>query len=150
MHIPTILFTAVISLALGAALIAGGALPAPSFAGEIRPAGSPAERQWLSIGQVNERLEAAGYRNIEKIEREHGVYEARATDRNGLRVKLHVNPQTGEVTDSRSREEHRKHEKESASGESRARDAASSTDCTKRRCRDDLQAATPATPPAAR
>ncbi len=35
-------------------------------------------------------------------------------------------------------------------GETRGRDAASSAECNKRRCRDDLQAATPATPPAAR
>ncbi|WP_353739902.1 PepSY domain-containing protein, partial [Accumulibacter sp.] len=38
------------------------------------------------MGQVHQKLEAAGYRNVEKIEREHGVYEARATDRNGVRV----------------------------------------------------------------
>jgi hypothetical protein len=67
-----------------------------------------AERQWLSIGQVHQKLEAAGFRNVEKIEREHGVYEARATDRNGERVKLYIHPQTGEVTERSARAEHRK------------------------------------------
>ena len=40
--------------------------------------GTPAqtERQWLSIGEVHQKLEAAGYRKVEKIEREHGAYEA--------------------------------------------------------------------------
>lgn len=149
MRIPTILAAAFASLVLGAALMAGGFLPVSSFADEHRTGGASADRQWLTIGQVNQRLEAAGYRNIEKIEREHGIYEARATDPNGRRVKLHINPQTGEVTDSRARHESRKHDKEAASGESRGRDAPSSAECSKRRCRDDLQATAPASAPLA-
>ena len=134
-----------ISLALGTGLLAGGFALAPSFAGETRPAPT-AERQWLSIGQVHQKLEAAGFRNIEKIEREHGVYEARATDRNGARVKLHVNPQTGEVTE---RNEHRKRDREGASGESRQREGSASVECNKRRCRDDMPQSPAAAKPAA-
>jgi hypothetical protein len=103
---------------------------APSIAGENRPM-SAAERQWLSIPQVHEKLEAAGYRNVEKIERERGGYEARATDRQGDRVKLYVNPQTGEIVNQRG--EGRRH---GADADSKR----SSADCTKRRCRDDLPA----------
>lgn len=110
------------------ALIAGGIVFAPSFAGESRNASAAgSERQWLSIGQVHDKIEAAGYRNVEKIEREHGVYEARATDRSGARVKLYINPQTGEVAGQAQRQESRKHDRDGAS---------SPADCTKRRCRD--------------
>lgn len=129
------------SLTLGAALLAGGF----ALAGERRSAPpAPSERQWLSIGRVNDKIEAAGYRNVEKIEREHGVYEARATDRNGMRVKLYINPQSGEISER------------PGSGPrhaSRGRDrdgAVSSADCNQRRCRDDRPAGATATPPAAR
>lgn len=135
------LLTIISSFALGSLLAASGMMLAPSFAGESRPAPT-AERQWLSIPQVHAKLEAAGYRNVEKIEREHGGYEARAIDRYGERIKLYVNPQTGDVLDQRAhgKRVHR-------DGEGRQRDAASSTDCNKRRCRDDMpQVMTPAVP----
>lgn len=132
------------SLTLGAALIAGGIALTPSFAGESRNSSSGAgERQWLSISQISTRIEAAGYRNVEKIEREHGVYEARATDRNGTRVKLHINPQTGEIS---NRSDHEQRQE----GSKRDRDSASSsTNCNKRRCRDEpAPGATPLSPAA--
>lgn len=142
-----------ISLLLGAGLIAGGSALAPSFAEESRSAPA-AERQWLSIGQVHQKLEAAGFRNVEKIEREHGLYEARATDRNGVRVKLHINPQTGEVTDRSDRGEHRKRDREGAFGDARPREgsasAANSAECNKRRCRDDLPQSPAVARPAAK
>jgi hypothetical protein len=129
------------SFVLGIVLATGGVMLAPSFAGEVRPAVS-AGRQWLSISQIHEKLEAAGYRNVEKIEREHGGYEARATDRNGERIKLYLNPQTGEILDQR---DHGKGER--SDGEGRRREAASSADCNKRRCRDDIpQSKTSVTP----
>ena len=128
--------TLLTSLVLGGGLAIGGVLLAPSIAGEHRAAPAGA-RQWFSIAQVHDKLEAAGYRNIEKIERERGGYEARATDRQGDRVKLYVNPQTGEIMNQRG--ENRRHSM-GAEG-SRA-----SVDCNKRRCRDDLppQPASPA------
>lgn len=134
------LSTILSSLALGSSLAFGSIALSPSFAGESRtaPAG---ERQWLSIPQVHEKLEAAGYRNVEKIEREHGGYEARATDRNGERIKLHVNPQTGEAIDQRN-----PGKRITVASDEGRRDSAN---CNKRRCRDDLPAtsvnATPAT-----
>ena len=134
-----------ILLVLGAGLLAGGFALAPSFAGETRQAPT-AERQWLSIGQVHQKLETAGFRNVEKIEREHGVYEARATDRNGARVKLSINPQTGDITE---RSEHRKRDREGASGENRQREGSASVECNKRRCRDDMPQSPAAAKPAA-
>ncbi|MDY0107469.1 MAG: PepSY domain-containing protein [Giesbergeria sp.] len=128
--------TLLTSLALCGGLAVGGALLAPSIAGENRPA-LTGERQWLSIAQIHDKLEAAGYRNIEKIERERGGYEVRATDRQGDRIKLYVNPQTGEIMKQRG--ENRRQGMD-------AEGARQSADCNKRRCRDDLppQSAMPA------
>jgi hypothetical protein len=128
--------TTISSFALIGALVAGGSLLAPSFAGEGRTA-SAGEKQWLTIPQVHEKLEAAGYRNIEKIERERGGYEVRAIDRNGERVKLYVNPRTGELLDQRSG-------RRASDGSDKQRRYAA--DCNERRCRDDLppKAASPA------
>ncbi len=121
--------TMISSIALAGAFTVGGAMLAPSFAGEDRTT-QAGGRQWLSIPQVHEKMEAAGYRQIEKIERERGGYEARATDRQGERIKLYINPQTGEIIDRGS---HGKRAKNS-SGDSRR----NSADCNERRCRDDL------------
>ncbi|MNF11414.1 hypothetical protein D3C80_2126270 [compost metagenome] len=56
----------------------------------------------LTIRQVYDKMEAAGYRNISEIERsrKHG-YEVKAYDPQGQRVKLYVDPQSGAVTRSR-------------------------------------------------
>ncbi len=134
--------TLVSAFALGTALVAGGASLAPVFAGDSRPA-SVSERQWLSIPQIHDKLVAAGYRNIEKIEREDGIYEARATHRNGERVKLYLNPQTGEIIDRQKRKSSRDKQDRGAYSQ----DSRNSADCTKRRCRDDLPTPATAIPP---
>lgn len=120
-------------------LVLGSALLAPAFAADQRP--------WLGIPQIHEKLEAAGYRKIEKIEREHGGYEVRATDRNGARIKLYVNPQNGEISD-RHGHGHGKREREAdGAGSTRQRDSAN---CNQRRCRDDLPASPAGTAPGAK
>lgn len=126
-------------LAIGASLIGGASALLPAFAADSRGTPPQTERQWLSIGEVHQKLEAAGYRKVEKIEREHGVYEARATDRNGARVKLRIHPQTGEITDRGDRHDGARKREYDGGGKS-------SPDCNKRRCRDDLPA--PAAAPA--
>lgn len=125
--------TAVFALVLGAGFVGGGVALSSSFARDdgLLVAG---ERLWLSIPQVHDRLDAAGYRNIEKIERERGGYEVRAADRNGQRVKLHVNPQTGEIYDRGG--EGRRHDNSDARGMLDTWRGAA--DCNERRCRDDL------------
>lgn len=130
------------ALALGAGLVAGGVLLAPASAQDNRPA-STSDRQWLSIPQIHDKLVAAGYRNIEKIEREDGAYEVRATNRNGARVKLYLNPQTGEIRDRQARESgHGDGDSRSISNGQRA------ADCNERRCRDDLPQKAATTSPA--
>lgn len=117
------------ALAIGIALGAASTWVTPAFSDDKRApaAAGPADRQWLSIPQIVDKLEAAGYRNIEKVEREHGNYEVRATNRDGKRSKLYVHPQTGEVIDHRQRESDEGGERKGASA-----------DCNERRCRDDL------------
>jgi hypothetical protein len=87
--------------------------------------------KWLSIPEVHARLEAAGYRNIEKIERESGAYEVKATDRAGRRIKLQVHPQTGDVIDQRQHDAKRDKYRGTYKDQR-------SADCNERRCRDDL------------
>jgi hypothetical protein len=120
-------------LALLAALIA---LPVGASGSDGAPPASGAA--WLPLGEVVRRLEDAGYRNIEKIEREHGLYEARATGRDGERVKLTVHPRTGEIARHGARRE----------GALERDGRPMAPECTKRRCRDDRPAAPGAPLPA--
>ena len=105
----------------------------PSHAEDVRSANTD-KAKWLSIPEVHARLESAGYRNIEKIERESGSYEVKATNQAGRRIKLYVHPQTGEIIDQRQRDANRdKYEGGYAKNNLR-----NSADCNERRCRDDL------------
>lgn len=111
-----------------------GSITAAALAASAQSQPAPAaQRPWLSIPQIHDTLEAAGYRNIEKIERERGNYEVKATSREGQRVKLYVHPQTGEILDLRRRDA--KQDKPAGWGQR-------GSECNKRRCRDDLPAAT--------
>jgi hypothetical protein len=119
------------------AAIAIGTFAVSSVAQSNPPAGS----QWLSIPQVVDKLDAAGYRNIEKVERERGSYEVKATDRNGQRVKLYLHPQTGEIMDRQGRDARRdRYGRNDAPNDPR-----NAPDCNERRCRDDLPVAIPST-----
>lgn len=60
-----------------------------------------AQGSWLTMHQVQVKLEAMGYRDVEKIERERDGYEAKATTAQGQRVKLAVAPRSGEVIEAR-------------------------------------------------
>lgn len=62
----------------------------------------PAQASWLTLHQVQVKLEAIGYRDIEKIERERDGYEAKATSAQGERVKLTVTPRSGEIIEARA------------------------------------------------
>lgn len=97
------------ALAIGAsALVAGTAAQAQTAAPAQAPAQAAQAAQaapaapMLTIRQVYDKMEAAGYRNISEIERssKHG-YEVKAYDPQGQRVKLRVDPQSGAVTRSR-------------------------------------------------
>ena len=91
-----------------AALLATAFFSISSHAQDGRSANTD-KVKWLSIPEVHARLESAGYRNIEKIERESGSYEVKATDQAGRRIKLYVHHQTGEIIDQGQRDA--KHDK---------------------------------------
>lgn len=91
------------ALAIGAsALVAGTAAHAQAAGPATTPAAVAPAAPMLTIRQVYDKMEAAGYRNISEIERssKHG-YEVKAYDPQGQRVKLYVDPQSGAVTRSR-------------------------------------------------
>lgn len=60
------------------------------------------QASWLTMHQVQVKLEAMGYRDIEEIDRERNHYEARATDARGQRVKVAIAPRSGEIIKSRA------------------------------------------------
>ncbi|TNF60743.1 MAG: PepSY domain-containing protein [Burkholderiales bacterium] len=92
---------AVSVLATGAAVLlpaVAQTTQAPSAAANTTPSGQP-----LTIVQLHERLEAAGYSNIRKIEAERDRFEVYATNREGQRVELDVDIFTGQVLRSETR-----------------------------------------------
>ena len=92
-----------IAIAAGAATTWGVAqTQAPSAAQAPAAAIAPAAAQ-LTIRDVYDRMETAGYRDIREIEWDHGRYEVRASNAQGERVKLYVNATTGAVESSRLR-----------------------------------------------
>ncbi len=51
----------------------------------------------LSMEELVATLKQQGYSEIYEIERERGVYEVKARSENGSRVKLYVDPESGEI-----------------------------------------------------
>ena len=96
--------TLIATLALTGGLIGAGAAIVPAFAQSVTPAASPAaattpaaQSSWMSLKDVQTKLEAAGYTDFREIERDKDKYEVKATDPQGQRVELDVDPVTGEV-----------------------------------------------------
>nr|WP_246253988.1 PepSY domain-containing protein [Comamonas jiangduensis] len=57
----------------------------------------------LNIRQIYDRLDAAGYRELQEIEWSDGRYEVKGMNAQGERVKLEVDGNTGEVLRSRTK-----------------------------------------------
>ncbi|SDM38990.1 Peptidase propeptide and YPEB domain-containing protein [Oryzisolibacter propanilivorax] len=93
------------AIAASAAMTAGIAqaqAPAPSVAPAASAAAvSPQAR--LTLRDIYDRMEAAGYRDIREIEWDHGRYEVKADNARGERLKLYVNATTGAVEKTRVR-----------------------------------------------
>lgn len=88
--------TLIATLALTGGIIGAGAASIPAFAQTAAPT-TAAQSTWMTLQQVQARLEAAGYRDFEKIERDSDKYEVKATDAQGRRVEIDVDPVSGEV-----------------------------------------------------
>jgi hypothetical protein len=92
--------TLIATLALTGGLIGAGAAIVPAFAQDAAPAATsaaPAQSNWLSIKDVLNKLEAAGYSDFREIDLDKNKYEVKATDPQGQRVELDVDPVTGDV-----------------------------------------------------
>jgi len=60
---------------------------------------------WLAIPAIYAKVTAAGFNDIYEIEREDNGYEVKAIGPHGERIKLLVDPVTGEVLQSRSKQD---------------------------------------------
>ncbi|OXR48924.1 hypothetical protein PuT2_10080 [Pusillimonas sp. T2] len=96
-------------IALSSAALAVSAIPAHAQTAPATPpaaaaTANPGQAQWLNIGQIHDKLTAAGYTDIREIERERGGYEAKALDKEGRQVKLYIDPRSGDVINQRTRD----------------------------------------------
>jgi len=91
--------TLIATLALTGGIIGAGAMFVPAFAQNAATATTTttAEANWMTTEQVQTKLQAAGYRDFDKIERDSKKYEVKATDAQGRRVELDVDPVTGDI-----------------------------------------------------
>jgi hypothetical protein len=108
------------TLAVSAGLIAGGAFLAPVLAQTNADTTMSSQADWLTIPQLYERLEAAGYTAIDEIEREDDGYEVKATDRDGRRVEIDVHPITGEVLKTEVKRDKRSGDRSDMSDDTRS------------------------------
>ncbi len=96
------------ALTLTAAVLTGGAMLVPALA---QPAATQPQApaattvNALPLSQVLSRLEAAGYTAIDEIERERDAVEVKATDAQGRRVELKLDPVTAEVLKTKLKSE---------------------------------------------
>lgn len=92
-----LLLAATLSTAALAAvtLTAPARAQAPSGAAAVATAPAP-----LPLSQVLARLEAAGYTDVQEIERKRRHVEVKATDAQGRRVELRLDPATAQVLDT--------------------------------------------------
>ena len=95
----TITRHSILALAMGAALTLGIA-QAQTQTQTPPPANAPQ----LTVRDIYDRVEAAGYRNIREIEHEHGRYEVKAQNAQGAHVKLYVNATSGALESTRTRD----------------------------------------------
>ncbi|MFT0849235.1 PepSY domain-containing protein [Achromobacter sp. F4_2707] len=82
---------------------ATAATPAPTAIEST--AGSNQKLPWLNLGEVYERVTAAGYTDVSEIEREKQGYEVKARDAQGRFVKLYINPLDGTVMKKKVRDD---------------------------------------------
>ncbi len=89
--------------AAAAAVLATGLAQAQAPAPAPAPAAASAPATpKLTIRDIYDRMEAAGYRDMREIEYSQGRYEVKARNAQGERVKLYVNATTGAVERTRS------------------------------------------------
>lgn len=82
-------------IALSAAgFLATASLPALASSDDVS-CGNVSGQQ-MSVQNIAAKVSGMGY-DVRKVERDDGCYEVYATDKNGARVELKLNPVTGEI-----------------------------------------------------
>jgi hypothetical protein len=89
---------ALVFVALALALAIAG----EANASESNRDGAP-ETAWLAKDAIKSKLTGLGY-SVRKIEAEDGRYEVKASDKEGKKVELKVNPVTGEIEKTSSKQ----------------------------------------------
>lgn len=95
------------AITLGVSLVAGGIAITPALAQASKSALAADARQVKSIPQIHDQLAAHGYTKIDKIERDGTTFEVKASDKNGDRVKLYLDDQTGEILKKKQQQRNR-------------------------------------------
>ncbi len=93
----------ILAIALTAATFGGTAF-AVSATDSAKMSNTAADN-WLTIPAIYAKVTAAGFNDIYEIEREDNGYEVKAIGSHGERIKLFVDPVTGEVLQSRSKQD---------------------------------------------
>ncbi len=80
-----------------AALVFAAAAAAPALASDDDKArcGNAPREQWLNEEAIKAKGVALGY-EIRRVKAEKGCYELYAVDKNGAKIKLYLNPVSGE------------------------------------------------------
>jgi len=85
------------SLFIVTAIVAAAAAATAAQAGSLgRPCTAAAQKQWLPLGALQAKVEALGY-TVQKAKLKNACGELYATDKNGSRVELFVDPTNGEI-----------------------------------------------------
>ncbi|MBS0359524.1 MAG: PepSY domain-containing protein [Proteobacteria bacterium] len=61
----------------------------------------------VQMSKILQNLQSKGYSNVREIEFEEGVYEVKAMTAQGNKIKIYVNPQTGEIINNAKAERNR-------------------------------------------
>ena len=104
-------------LVAGAATLPAFATPSGSSSGSSSSSSSGSS-QGLSDSQIQDKLGAAGYRNIDRIERRSDRVKVKAIDSQGRRVELKIDPSSAEVLRSESRHDSRSDDRRSSGSSS--------------------------------
>lgn len=57
--------------------------------------------EWISLAQAHDKLAAAGYEGVYKVEREKYGYKAKMRDSQGRKLEIYMEPLTGQVINIR-------------------------------------------------
>ena len=78
-------------------------ISAPATSASVTTEANNSSAKLLSIRDIYDRVDAAGYRQVREIDLDHGRYEVKALNPQGQSVKLYVNARSGAIEQVRNR-----------------------------------------------